>query len=222
MGFRRNRRDGDEPGHPDFAQWTDFVRLLPLEGESRKAEAHLSSCKSCQRTVAFLRRLASTAAADARVTVPRDVEHAAKSLFLLQRPERIGLLRRLTAALVYSTQLEPAPAGLRSVGSLTEQALYTSGDYALDLRLDQSPSGPHVLLIGQIAHRQHPGQHLGGAPVVVLSGRKVVAQTQSSRFGEFQVEYEPGGRLRLCVAVAEGRIEVPLSGRGTSAHKKRN
>jgi hypothetical protein len=221
MGFRRNRRDGDEPGHPDFTQWTDFVRLLPLEGESRKAEAHLSSCQSCQRTVAFLRRVAAAAAGDARVTVPRDVEHSAKSLFLLHRPERIGLLQRLTTALVYSTQLEPAPAGLRSVGSLTEQALYTSGDYALDLRLDQSPSGAHVL-IGQIAHRHAPGQRLGGAPVVLLAGRKVVAQTQSNRFGEFQMEYEPGGRLRLCVAVAEGRIEVPLGGRRTSAHKKRS
>jgi len=162
----------------------------------------------------FLERVAATAARETEEALPAGVESSARALFLLHRPERIGLLPRLAATLVQGGHLQPAPAGLRGLRQFSHQALYEAGDYALDVRLDHEAPARHVSLIGQISDRRQPSRRFGDTPVVLLSGGKVVAHAQSNRFGEFQVEYEPTARLRLCVAVNEGRIEVSLQGLG--------
>jgi hypothetical protein len=213
MGLRRVQ--GGRAAHLTFEEWLDFVRGLAREGERRKAEAHLSlPCRRCRETVSFLERVAATAARAAEAVVPAPVESSARALFLLHRPERIGLLPRLLATLVQASHLQPAPAGVRGLRQFSHQALYEAGDYALDVRLDHQAPARHVSLTGQISDRRQPSRRFGDTPVVVLSGGKVVAHAQSNPFGEFEVEYEPQARLRLCVAVSEGRIEVPLQGLG--------
>jgi hypothetical protein len=49
-------------------------------------------------------------------------------------------------------------------------------------------------------------------PVYLKSGKSVVAETRSNRFGEFQMEYEQQGRLQLCVYLEDGSkcFQVPL------------
>ena len=48
-------------------------------------------------------------------------------------------------------------------------------------------------------------------PVQLKSGKVVVAETVSNRFGEFQMEYEQQSRLKLCIDLQDSKnIQVPL------------
>ncbi len=48
-------------------------------------------------------------------------------------------------------------------------------------------------------------------PVFLVSGKQIVARAATNQLGEFQIEYEPKARLRLCVSADDGKcIEVSL------------
>lgn len=197
--------------HIAIEDWVDVVRGLAPEGLRREADAHLEGgCVHCRQTLSLLEQVARMAAREAAEAMPRDVEYAAKGLFLRHRPERLRRLPRLLAKLVLGAHPTPAVAGVRGLQRFTHQGLYEAGKYSVDLRLDLDYLNARGVLVGQVADRTEPTRKLAGAPVVLLSGREVVAQASSNEFGEFQVEYEPRERLRLCVALEEGRIEVPL------------
>jgi hypothetical protein len=55
--------------------------------------------------------------------------------------------------------------------------------------------------VGQIIDREQPTSDLSDLPVLLMSGKAVIARARSNRFGEFQMEYEPGRRLRLLLPV---------------------
>ena len=198
--------------HSEIEKWVDFIHGFGPEEDHRSMEAHLSTCERCGGTVKFLENLKVTAVAEGRYDVPRDVEFQAKSLFSSMRPERVGLLPRLTAMLVFSTDLAPQVAGVRAVAQqFSQQALYEAGDFSLDLRIDQEIGAPRLLLVGQVLDRVQPSRKLVSVPVLLMSGEEVVARATSNQFGEFSMEYEPSKRLRLWVAVDAGRkIEVAL------------
>jgi hypothetical protein len=47
--------------------------------------------------------------------------------------------------------------------------------------------------------------------VCLRSGKQVVAETVSNRFGEFQMEYDQQAKLKLCISLRDSKtIEVPL------------
>jgi hypothetical protein len=52
---------------------------------------------------------------------------------------------------------------------------------------------------------------MGNLPVCLRSGKLVVAETLSNRFGEFQLEYAQQPQLRLCISLQDSKsIQVPL------------
>jgi hypothetical protein len=65
-------------------------------------------------------------------------------------------------------------------------------------------SSTRAAVIGQISNHIVPEHQMENIPVCVKSGKSVVAETRSNRFGEFQMEYEQQGRLQLCVYLDEG------------------
>jgi len=67
-------------------------------------------------------------------------------------------------------------------------------------------------IIGQISSHASPEKEMGNLPVCLKSGKLVVAQTRSNRFGEFLMEYEQQKRLQLCVYLEGGSktIQVPV------------
>ena len=83
---------------------------------------------------------------------------------------------------------------------------------SLDLRVEPELSSSRAALIGQISNHSTPDNLMENVPVYLKSGRSVVAETRSNRFGEFQMEYEQQGRLQLCVYLENGmkRFQVPL------------
>ena len=200
--------------HFDIAKWTEFVRDSVGEAERAAMQAHLASgCRKCRQTAELLRKVAAAARRHSQVQVPDYALRCARAIFLLQQPEKVQILPRIPARLLYDSFREPLPAGVRTQQRLSRQALYQAGDYSLDLRLENESGTSRVTLVGQIQNRKQPGKRLGGVPVLLFSGKQVLGQAVSNSLGEFQMEYAPTKRLRLYVPVRQAgkRIELPLN-----------
>lgn len=202
--------------HFGLAEWTDFARRLAAEDLRRAMEAHLAAgCKKCKRTLGLITEFAGTAKAAAHYEAPEYMVRCARAVFALQQPEKIHILPKALARLVYDSFREPLPAGIRSQQRLSRQALYEAGDYRLDLRLEQERGASSVSLVGQIENRREPQKRVGQIPVLLASGKEVVAKTLSNHFGEFQFTYRPRTGLRLYVPVLgeqAGGVDFPISG----------
>jgi hypothetical protein len=200
--------------HYDITQWADFVRGLAA-AETSAMQQHLASgCSQCSRIKKLLERFAAATAADAACQVPEYVAHSARAIFALQQPEKVHILPRILARLIYDSFREPLPVGVRSRQHLSRQAMYEAGDYCVDLRLEQERGASQVTMVGQILNRSQEGLPLQDVPVMLMSGKEVVGRAVSNRFGEFQMEYQPRKHLRLYVPVQGNgkRIEVSLNG----------
>jgi hypothetical protein len=119
---------------------------------------------------------------------------------------------RVVGKLVYDSFQDPLPAGVRAHHRVGRQVLYEAGPYCVDLRLERDSTPGRMSMAGQIAHRGQPGS-MGTVPVLLMSGKSVLARTRSNQFGEFEMEYERAPRLRLYVPGEPKRkaIEVRLS-----------
>jgi len=197
--------------HFELAKWVDSARGL-VEGSVRVAmERHLASgCPKCRQAAELLYKVQAAARNDAQVQIPHYALRCAQAVFILQQPERVQILPRIPARLLYDSFGEPLPVGLRTQQRLSRQALYQAGDYSLDLRLENERSSFCVALVGQIQNRKEPGTHLGGVPVLLLSGKQIVGQAVTNSLGEFHMEYAPTKHLRLYVSVRQAgkRIKV--------------
>ena len=185
--------------HFEFAKWIDSARGLVEEPVRVAMERHLASgCRKCRRTAELLSKLAAAARNDSRVQVP---QYALRCAQVLQQPERVQILPRIPVRLLYDSFREPLPAGVRTQQRLSRQALYQAGDYSLDLRLENETGTCRVTLVGQIQNRKRPSNWLGGVPILLVSGKQILAQAVSNSLGEFQMEYKPSKHLRLYVPV---------------------
>jgi len=209
--------------HFELAEWTDFVRGLVEKSARPALEHHLASgCRKCRHTADLLRKLVMAARSDSQVQVPDYALRCARAIFLLQQPEKVLILPRIPARLLYDSFREPLPAGLRTQQRLSRQYLYQAGDYSLDVRLENERGSPRVALVGQIQNRKQPGKQLGSVPVQLLSGKQVLAQATSNSLGEFQMEYAPSKHLRLYVPVRQAGKRVDVSPSQPAGQKTRD
>ena len=200
--------------HFDISKWADFVRGLIEESAQVAMERHLASgCRKCRHTAELLRKLVTAARNDSQVQVPDYALRCARANFFLQQPEKVQILPRIPARLLYDSFREPLPAGLRSQQRLNRQALYQAGDYWLDLRLENERGSSRVALVGQIQNRKQPGKWVEDVPVLLVSGKKILAHAVSNSLGEFQMEYAPQKHQRLYVPVHRSgkRVRVFLN-----------
>jgi len=199
--------------HFEVEQWLDFVRGLAGATDGMAMEQHLAQgCKKCSALAGRLRRFVTASAADARYQIPEWAVQSACDIFEQQRPAKGLSLPRLVAKLVFDSFGEPALAGVRSQGEITHQAMYEAGDYCVDLRMERERRADAVVLAGQITNRTQPEQRVSRVPVILMSGKEVMARTVSNGSGEFQIECQAKKSLRLCVPLRQAgkRIEVPL------------
>ncbi len=184
-------------------------------------QAHLASgCRKCRHTTELLRKVAATARSDSQVQVPDYALRCARAIFLLQQPEKVQILPRVPARLLYDSFREPLPAGVRTQQHLSRQALYQAGDYSLDLRMENESGTSRVTLVGQIQNRKEHGKRLGRVPVLLVSGKQILAQAVSNSLGEFQMEYAPTQRLRLYVPVRQAGKSINVLPNEGSPEKK--
>jgi len=67
--------------------------------------------------------------------------------------------------------------------------------------------------VEQIENRNHPEKRVSNVPVLLVSGKQILARVVSNSLGEFQMEYMPSKHLRLYVPLpqADKRIEGPIN-----------
>lgn len=171
---------------------------------------HLAECSSCRATHDLFARVAVRMKADLQYEIPEYVIRNARAIFATSAPAKRTLLQKLTASLVFDSLQQPALAGARSGTPGMRHALYEAGDYSVDIRLEEERGSSRVNMVGQLALRSHTTDSFDGVPVMLMSGRKVVAEAVSNEFGEFQLSYEPRPQLKLHVPIHERRERIEL------------
>jgi hypothetical protein len=199
--------------HYGVPQWMDFARGLMPETDRQAMRSHLAEgCSECRDLADFSERLNGACQSMQASLVPEWVARNARAIFPIHSVTAPKPAKRLTAKLVYDSLLAPAQAGLRATWQVGWQALYRAGDCSLDLRVEPELSSSRAAVIGQISNHIVPASKMENVQVFLKSGKSVVAETRSNRFGEFQMEYEQQGRLQLCVYLQDGAkcFQVPL------------
>lgn len=200
--------------HYDTADWVDYLRGLGEPSHRVAMSQHLrNGCRSCRSTLGRLAAVARHVAADEAFEPPESALRFARALFSQFRPERVCALPRLLARLVQDSLREPLPVGVRGNERASRQALYEAGTMFVDLRLEQRPGRSAVALVGQLLCADDPCVAVARRPVVLTSGPTVLSATASNEHGEFHLDYEPDGVMRLHIPVDEGsrRIEIMLN-----------
>jgi hypothetical protein len=199
--------------HYGVAEWVDFSRGLVSDEDGLSMRSHLADgCSECEDLASFCDSLNGVRRQMETSVPPEWLVRNAKALFPIHAAAEPQRASRLSVQLIYDSFLAPEPAGLRATWQLGWQALYRAGDCSLDLRVEPELASSRAAVIGQISNHVAPGSQMENVPVYLKSGKSVVAETRSNRFGEFQMEYEQQGRLQLCVYLEDGSkcFQVPL------------
>jgi hypothetical protein len=187
--------------HYDITRWIDYLRGLVNVQEHSEMTRHLSECSSCRTTHDLFARVAVRMQSDLHYEIPEYVIRKARAIFPANAPAKRTLLQRLTGSLVFDSLQQPALAGARSGTPGMRHALYEAGEYSVDIRMEEERGSTRVNMVGQLALREHTTDSLDRIPVMLMSGRKVVAEVVSNEFGEFQLSYEPDPHLKLHVPI---------------------
>jgi hypothetical protein len=199
--------------HYGIARWVDFTRQMIPPEQRREMQDHLAAgCPDCQATFHFCDKLARVCSQMSLSAVPDEAVRKVREVFPARPVERPRRAFRIPVELIYDSFLVPSPAGLRSTWQVGWQALFHAGDCSVDLRVEPQLRTSMAAVIGQISNHVLPSTEMGDIPVFLKSGKQVVAETRSNRFGEFQMEYEQQTRLQLYIYLDGGAkcIQMPL------------
>jgi hypothetical protein len=118
---------------------------------------------------------------------------------------RPAMWRRLVAALVSDTRLQPRPAGARSVGLDHPRLLYAAGGVEIDLELGDSALAGRVHLLGQVAAS---APDLAPA-LVAVDGPSGHREATVDELGQFALDGLAHGPHHLEVRLVYELIEIP-------------
>jgi hypothetical protein len=195
--------------HYSLEQWVDFARNAVGEEQKRKMESHLETgCVGCSKELGMWQRLHQVARRESAYVPPDGTLRTANASFadqsLRRTPAKTGV-----ASLLFDSFRSPLLAGTRSTGNASRQVLYGAGTYRIDVRIEPKMDSEKVILIGQVLNSASPEERLPELRVTLFKGRKVLAESTTRQFGEFQIECELEGGFRLMVMLP-GRTEVTL------------
>ena len=198
--------------HYAIDQWVDFTRGIVAGDEAAQMQAHLRiGCLDCSRLSSFTSKLTDTCTGLASSSVPESSVRLARAIFPVRLPDRPKRGNRLPVKMIFDSFLVPSAVGLRSTWQVGWQGLYRAGDCSVDLRIEPELKSLRAAVIGQISSHLEPAVEMGNLPVCLRSGKLVVAETKSNRFGEFQMEYDQQLQLKLCIYLRDSKsIQVPL------------
>jgi hypothetical protein len=199
--------------HYGIVRWVDFARGAVAADEALGMREHLAAgCSACQDMADFCQKLSQVCRGMVSAPVPETAVQRARSIFLTRFPRPSKRSFRIPIELIFDSFLVPAPVGLRASWQIGWQALYRAGECSLDLRVEPELYTCRAAIIGQVSNHVAPETEMANLPVRLKSGKVVVAETRSNRFGEFQMEYEQQKRLQLYVYLDGGNrcIQIPL------------
>jgi len=215
--------------HFDITEWSDFTRGALSASERALMEGHLSSgCARCASAFEFVKDVHTVARLSPQEEPSPDAVRWAKALVAMHPRERVGV-PSLMARLVFDSINDPVPVGMRSGDAALRYAVYVAGNFCIDLHFQEDLEARTATIMGQMTDRETPDRPMTGKPVLLVSGKRVLAHCISNKFGEFSLHCNPERQLRLLVGTDEyrDRIEVPLdpfvgSGpNGTVRHRRK-
>jgi hypothetical protein len=196
--------------HYSLEKWVDFARNVIREDEKAKMQSHLNTgCAECSKELSLWRRLQQVAQRESAYEPVDGAVRTVNALFANQRSHRTRHAKFGAPALLFDSFRNPLLAGMRSSESATRQLLYGANNYRIDVRIEPQTDSQKVVLVGQVLNSADPDERLSQVPVALLKGRKVLAESVTSPFGEFQMECALDGGFRLMVTLP-GKREVSL------------
>ena len=193
--------------HFSLEEWADFARELIKEEQRAAMQTHLESgCKPCSKALSIWMRVREAAMREEAYQPPESAVRGVKGMGAIHVPTRTSL-----ATLLFDSSRKPITAGVRSASTVARQLLYGVGAYRIDLRMEPQMDSDKVSLVGQILNSTDPARHAVSVPVVLLKGRKVLAESRTNGFGEFHLECDLESQLQLQLVLPQGLdIKIPL------------
>jgi hypothetical protein len=198
--------------HYSLEKWVDFARNVIDEDERIKMQSHLQTgCAACSRELRMWQRLQQVARREAVYAPPEGTLRTVNATFANRSAGQLHQAKSEAATLLFDSFRGPLLAGVRSTESASQQLLYGAGDYRIDVRIEPQMDSEKVVLIGQVLNAADPDERLAAVPVRLFTGRKMLAESMTNEFGEFQIECELEESFRLLVLLADGRqVSIPL------------
>lgn len=196
--------------HYKTEEWIDFARGL-IVGETKSfMQSHLDAgCRECRKEARFWQRVSQTAKRENVLEPPADAVRVAKAMMATAGYAEKANRKSIFAELLFDSLQTPLPAGVRSASATAHQMLYGSGNHRIDLRLEPQLDSDGVEIVGQILDSSRPEQGLKGVQVSLYAGKKIIAVSQTSQLGEFQISCQLDESLELRIMLPPGR-EVRL------------
>jgi hypothetical protein len=198
--------------HFSLEKWIDFARNVIQKDEKVKMQSHLQTgCSKCLKELNLWRRLQQTAQRESAYEPSNGAVRTVNATFAHQRVGWPRSANHEVGALLFDSFHSPVFSGARSSGSVARQLLYGANSYRIDIRIEPQTDSEKVLLVGQILNSDDPNERLSRVQVALWKGRRLLSQSVTTLFGEFQMECALDGGLRLMVALPGGRkVRLPL------------
>ena len=193
--------------HFSLEEWADFARDVVKGDQKAAMQTHLESgCKPCAKVLGTWARVSEAATREKAYQPPESAVRTIKGLGAIHIPAKTSLAR-----LLFDSSTNPIAAGVRSAATVARQLLYGVGAYRIDLRMEPQMDSDKVSLVGQILNSADPAKHAAAVPVVLLKGRKVLAESHTNGFGEFHLQCDLEGSLQLRLTLPHGaEVRIPL------------
>lgn len=205
--------------HYSLEEWADFARVRASGETVALMQSHLDQgCAACSEVLKMWRSVLQVAGREAGFEAPASGVRCAKTMFHLARPERVESLPIRLARLVFSSFAEPLREGVRSSEASACHLLFEEGNWLLDLHVKPQAERHVVSLAGQILEREQSEPAYSGNTVAVMREKDELARTTTNEFGEFQLEFRPGGDLLLTVILEGKSVLVSALPGFTSGH----
>jgi hypothetical protein len=196
--------------HYSLEKWIDFARNVIDEDEKVKMQSHLQTgCTACSKELRMWQRLQQVARRESAYAPSSAAVRTVNASFANRFAGQLHHAEAEVASLLFDSFRSPLLAGVRSTESASQQLLYGAGDYRIDVRIEPQMDSEKVVLIGQVLNAADPDERLSALPVNLLRGRKILAESVTTQFGEFQIECGLEECFRLTVLLPGGR-EVSL------------
>ncbi len=198
--------------HYSLEKWADFARQVVGEQERAEMQSHLDNdgCRKCSKVLSLWQRVQTTARREQSYQPPDNVVRSMKGTFAIRGTRRATRSVRAIAELLFDSSRNPLPAGVRSSGIASRQLLYGAGDYRIDVRIEAQVESGKVAVVGQVLSAADPDEIVGVVPVTLVQGGKVLAESFTSQFGEFDVECDLKGPFELRVTLPAQELRLPL------------
>jgi hypothetical protein len=204
-----------DKGHYSHEDWVDFVRGVAPVNQLEGMQRHLAAgCELCTEVHATWKAVLETAAEEPSFEPPAEAMRLARALYAGTHPRRPSAIVRVTAKLLFDSQLAAAAAGVRTLRRGPRKVLYVCENekFLFDLQLERSRDRAKLVLIGQVVELDTDEPYLVGMPVLLFQQERMIANMTTNSYGEFRVEFDDtGDDLSLVVDVNHIEMIVTLS-----------